>query len=59
MFDESKEALIKRIENLEKTIESGNIKVSVNSMSNIKEDDVIANNQVEEVVYENVKSAKM
>ena len=56
MFDESKEALIKRIENLEKTIESGNIKVSVNSMSNIKEDDVIANNQVEEVVYENVKS---
>ena len=27
MFDESKEALIKRIENLEKIIESGNIKV--------------------------------
>ena len=56
MFDESKEALIKRIENLEKTIESGNIKVSVNSMSNTKDDDVIENNQVKEVVYENVKS---
>ncbi len=56
MFDESKEALIKRIENLEKTIESGNIKVSVNSVSNTKEDDVIENNQVKEVVYENVKS---
>lgn len=56
MFDESKEALIKRIENLEKTIESGNIKVSVNSMSNTKEYDVIENNQVKEVIYENVKS---
>lgn len=56
MFEESKEALIKRIENLEKTIDSGNIKVSVNSMSNTKEDDVIENNQVKEVVYENVKS---
>lgn len=56
MFDESKEALIKRIENLEKTIESGNIKVSVNSVSNTKEDDVIENNQVKEVIYENVKS---
>ncbi len=56
MFDESKEALIKRIENLEKTIESGNIKVSINSTSNTKEDEVIENNQVEEVVYENVKS---
>ena len=29
MFDESKEALIKRIENLEKKIESGNIKVNI------------------------------
>ena len=56
MFEESKEALIKRIENLEKTIESGNIKVSVNSMSNTKEYDVIENNQVKEVIYENVKS---
>ena len=28
MFDESKEALIKRIENLEQKIESGNIKVN-------------------------------
>lgn len=56
MFDESKEALIKRIENLEKTIESGNINVSVNSISNTKENGVIENNQFEEVVYENVKS---
>ena len=28
MFDESKEALIKRIENLEQKIESGNIKAN-------------------------------
>lgn len=55
MFDESKESLIKRIENLEKTIESGNIKVSTTNVSNnIEEDEKI--NIVEEVVYENVKS---
>ncbi|WP_042278374.1 DNA polymerase III subunit gamma/tau [[Clostridium] dakarense] len=55
MFDESKESLIKRIENLEKTIESGNIKVSTDNVSNnIEEDEKV--NIVEEVVYENVKS---
>lgn len=55
MFDESKESLIKRIENLEKTIESGNIKVSTTNASNNIEEDKEAN-IVEEVVYENVKS---
>lgn len=55
MFDESKESLIKRIENLEKTIESGNIKVSTTNISNNIEEDE-KNNIVEEVVYENVKS---
>lgn len=55
MFDESKESLIKRIENLEKTIESGNIKVSTTNVSNNIEEDEKAN-VVEEVVYENVKS---
>ncbi|MBO3446427.1 DNA polymerase III subunit gamma/tau [Clostridium sp. CCUG 7971] len=55
MFDESKESLIKRIENLEKMIESGNIKVSTTNVSNnIEEDEKV--NIVEEVVYENVKS---
>ncbi|MGX4601660.1 DNA polymerase III subunit gamma/tau [Faecalimicrobium sp. JNUCC 81] len=55
MFDESKESLIKRIENLEKTIESGNIKVSTtNGSNNIEEDEKI--NVIEEVIYENVKS---
>lgn len=55
MFDESKESLIKRIENLEKTIESGNIKVSTTNVSNnIEEDEKI--NMIEEVIYENVKS---
>lgn len=55
MFDESKESLIKRIENLEKTIESGNIKVSTTNISNNIEEDE-KDNIVEEVVYENVKS---
>lgn len=56
MFDESKEALIKRIENLEKKIESGNIKVSSANISNINTEVITENNIVEEVVYENVKS---
>ena len=56
MFDESKEALIKRIENLEKKIESGNIKVSSTNISNINTEVITENNIVEEVVYENVKS---
>ncbi|RDY22529.1 DNA polymerase III subunit gamma/tau [Romboutsia maritimum] len=54
MFDESKEALIKRIENLEKVIESGSIKI-VSS----KEEVITADNNTieqEEVIYEEVKS---
>ena len=57
MFDESKEALIKRIENLEKKIESGNIKVNSNNIENtnniIEEKEII---EADEVVYESVKS---
>ncbi|MGL4912133.1 MAG: DNA polymerase III subunit gamma/tau [Romboutsia sp.] len=55
MFDESKEALIKRIENLEKTIESGNIKVNTAVIENNKEE-VITEAQPEEIIYESVKS---
>lgn len=55
MFDESKESLIKRIENLEKTIKSGNIKVSTTSVDNNIEEEK-ESSVVEEVVYENVKS---
>ena len=55
MFDESKESLIKRIENLEKIIESGNIKV--NTVNNISVNDVdICEDEPKEIVYENVKS---
>ena len=55
MFDESKEALIKRIENLEKTIESGNIKV--NTVTNITPNEVVVSEEEhKEIVYENVKS---
>ena len=39
MFDESKEALIKRIENLEKTIESGNIKINTTKENNTSIDE--------------------
>ena len=62
MFYESKEALIKRIENLEQIIESGNIKiVTVQNESNenlVPQDINVDNTQeeVENVVYENVKS---
>ena len=57
MFDESKEALIKRIENLEKTIESGNIKINTTKENNTSIDEiVIEKEELEEVVYENVKS---
>lgn len=61
MFDESKEALIKRIENLEQIIESGNIKVvTVQDESNegMEYKDEQVNNQEEkqEIVYEDVKS---
>ena len=62
MFDESKEALIKRIDNLEKIIESGNIKVvTVQNESEINT--VPQRVQVDEpqerkedIVYEEVKS---
>src|SRR5574344_1465007 len=62
LFDESKEALIKRIENLEKIIESGNIKVvTVQNESEINT--VPQRVQVDEpqerkedIVYEEVKS---
>jgi len=57
MFDESKEALIKRIENLEKVIESGNItvtNVSVPAINNTTENN---ETKVEESVeYEQVRS---
>ncbi len=58
MFDDSKEALLKRISNLEETIKSGNIKVNApqivqeNAIS--KEED--KNEAIEEVYYEEVKS---
>ena len=64
MFDESKEALIKRIENLEQKIESGNIKVnhiSTNqTVDNFKENNQQNNNTVEKqedenIEYENLK----
>ena len=61
MFDESKEALIKRIENLEQIIESGNIKVVTvqgESGEGMKYDDEQVSNQEEkqDIVYEEVKS---
>lgn len=55
MFDESKESLIKRIENLEKFIESGNIKVVTDNLSNNTEEEKNINIS-EEIVYEKVKS---
>jgi len=56
MFDESKEALIKRIENLEKIIESGNIKVNTATRENNNE--IVESNiaMEEEIIYEVVKS---
>lgn len=61
MFDESKEALIKRIENLEQIIESGNIKVvTVQDESNegmeYKDEQVSNQEEKQEIVYEDVKS---
>ena len=57
MFDESKEALIKRIENLEEKIESGNIKVSTVQIEQSKDvkSQIIEDDKVE-VAYEEVKS---
>ena len=62
MFDESKEALIKRIENLEEKIESGNIKVV--TVQDEPEEKIAPQSiqhgsveiQKEDVVYEEVKS---
>ena len=62
MFDESKEALIKRIENLEKIIESGNIKVV--TVQNESETNTVPQRvqvdepqeRKEDIVYEEVKS---
>lgn len=55
MFDESKEALIKRIENLENQIRSGNIQISTSN--NIKDEVILEKKEeVEEVAYENMKS---
>lgn len=59
MFDESKEALVKRIENLEKTIESGNIKVKTVASENVNNEEVKTiqdNENEEEIVYENINS---
>ena len=56
MFDESKEALIKRIENLEKTIENGNIKINTIENNISTNEIVIEKEEPEEIVYENVKS---
>lgn len=57
MFDESKEALIKRIENLEKTIESGNIKVNTQNVSYNNEVSVVTEEaSTQKVEYEKVKS---
>lgn len=64
MFDESKEALIKRIENLEQKIESGNIKVNHiytnQTVDNFNENNQQNNNTVEKqedenIEYENLK----
>ena len=50
MFDESKEALIKRIENLEKTIESGNIKINTIENNISTNEIVIEKEEPEEIV---------
>ncbi|SCI53063.1 MULTISPECIES: DNA polymerase III subunit gamma/tau [unclassified Romboutsia] len=55
MFENSKEALIKRIENLEKTIESGNITVTTIKENNNQIVDDSANKD-EAIEYEQVKS---
>ena len=64
MFDESKEALIKRIENLEQKIESGNIKVnhiSTNqtvdnfNVNNQQNNNTVEKQEDENIEYENLK----
>lgn len=61
MFDESKEALIKRIENLEQIIESGNIKVVTTqdepeSSLNKKNEKINNQEEKQDIIYEQVKS---
>lgn len=61
MFDESKEALIKRIENLEQIIESGNIKVVTTqdepeSSLNKKNEKINNQEEKQDIIYEEVKS---
>lgn len=64
MFDESKEALIKRIENLEQKIESGNIKVNHISTNqtvdnfnenNQQNSNIVEKQEDENIEYENLK----
>lgn len=58
MFDDSKEALLKRISTLEETIRSGNIKINnIETKESIEVEKEIAQEQPkEEVYYEEVKS---
>lgn len=58
MFDDSKEALLKRISNLEETIKSGNIKVNAPKIvqENAISQEEGENEVIEEVYYEDVKS---
>lgn len=59
MFDESKESLIKRIENLEKKIESGDIKVNHiltgESVDNFNNNNQINENSTENQIEENIE----
>lgn len=58
MFDDSKEALLKRISTLEETIRSGNIKINnIETKESIEvEKEIIQEQPKEEVYYEEVKS---
>ncbi|CEO11453.1 DNA polymerase III subunits gamma and tau [[Clostridium] sordellii] len=58
MFDDSKEALLKRISTLEETIKSGNIKINdIESKGSIEvEKEIVKEQPKEEVYYEEVKS---
>lgn len=58
MFDDSKEALLKRISTLEETIRSGNIKINniETKESIVVEKEIVQEQPKEEVYYEEVKS---
>lgn len=58
MFDDSKEALLKRISTLEETIRSGNIKINnIETRGSIEvEKEIVQEQPKEEVYYEEVKS---